>query len=112
MSKPKHTPGPWKFLTEVSHDRLYLIPNPVLGPKGEVVCSLVTHENEETEQANARLILAAPELLGALKKTLKALQCEGQSECGDICGETYTCYSCQILPAVKAAIAKAEGETK
>jgi hypothetical protein len=64
MSETKHTPGPWTC--EVSEES----PNGlVLGRAGEdVVAEIQSNGQTATEvMANARLIAAAPELLGALE---------------------------------------------
>ena len=58
--------------------------------------------NEETKQANARLIAAAPELLEALKVTVRMLEA-AHRELG-----MYTAHDKRIN-AARAAIAKAEG---
>ena len=64
-----HTPGPWKAVGKVY----------VAGPTGASIARMIVMAgssvqkdcfNEETAQANARLIASAPELLTALKRTL------------------------------------------
>ena len=55
----KHTAGPWSLST--SHGAYQL----VFGQKHRYVATLRTRDTEESS-ANARLIAAAPELLGAL----------------------------------------------
>lgn len=52
----KHTPGPWGL---VRHEDTWLV-----GP------GIVIDDTAEEDEANARLIAAAPELLAALERTL------------------------------------------
>ncbi len=60
----KHTPGPW----EVSKDYSQLRVN---GADGEAVAYTETCVGLERDQANARLIAAAPDLLDALEELLE-----------------------------------------
>lgn len=114
MSEVKHTPGPWE----------------VEGPMGAeiglsvVQAGLKTYEWEfiamacqstagdermgrqrfispEEQEANARLIAAAPELLNALKEILET----------DFSQESSWDYSEGIKDVARAAIAKAEGRS-
>ena len=96
MSAKKHTPGPWLAR---GYD--------VLKPAGRFVAYTgPTHTTPEIypqsckleDEANARLIAAAPDLLDALKLAL---------ECGDACGmdAAYPSARAEIVEA----IAKAEG---
>lgn len=62
-----HTPGPWTILTEGSEDDC--IVRTVMGSRkaarhmNEVACITTGSFDDQTEQANAKLIAAAPELL-------------------------------------------------
>lgn len=100
MSESKHTPGPWKWWT--THEGSHRI-NPEEG--GLVIASCDTRNPFSYEQeANARLIAAAPDLLEALKDLLDT------SVWADAEGNVTIRLSGE--PAVKraiAAIAKAEG---
>lgn len=97
MSEVKHTPGPWHAGEYEEYDQA------VIGPAGIMVadCSIY-HETRsiETNQANARLIAAAPEMYAALKALLKE------------CSDNYRSGRA-IVPSVMAdacdAISKAEG---
>lgn len=68
----KHTPAPWtvnpKAKTNIRHGNLTI-----------ANCSS-THDGsrEEEEIANAKLIAAAPELLGALEELMKVYERNGQ----------------------------------
>jgi hypothetical protein len=64
--KTKHTPGPWKINPRAS---LHIVSN---DNKTIASCSSSQNgDNLETEQANARLIASAPDLLEALQTTKK-----------------------------------------
>ena len=88
----KHTPGPWEPTNSDDLD----------DPPGNVVCTLgdgwyVSSEHEPTRDSNeadARLIAAAPEMLDALEAAAHVLPL----------GEEYN--------AVVEAIAKAKGEAE
>jgi len=60
-----HTPGPW-----VVHQELHYEAFVVAGayPYGSTICRLEDEPREGTREANARLIAAAPDLLGALEQ--------------------------------------------
>lgn len=60
MSKPSHTPGPWSYSFE-SVDPEWA----VVSMKGGLVVANVNADHRQ--EANARLIAAAPDLLAALK---------------------------------------------
>lgn len=70
MSKHTHTPGPWQ-----QHDLEYCpleIFGDLEGPmengrvRGTQVCEIIQSNCQEQDEANAKLIAAAPELLNAL----------------------------------------------
>lgn len=90
--KGKHTPGPWK---NVSFDEAYKAS--IQAPNSR--CNIGTlggfGTNQETTQANARLIAAAPELLELVKRTLAVAD--------DDCPRRY-------IQDAKQLIAKIEGE--
>ena len=71
----KHTPGPWK------HDapRDY-----ILAVDGSLICKIATGENPAEEDANARLIAAAPNLLAELR--LLTIDCCGPLDNNRGCG--------------------------
>ena len=98
MSDTKHTPGPWEVRTD---GELFAICGPAkwivtvdVDEEGNIALQDGTSEYE-VNQANARLIAAAPELLAACEAVL----CDGD------------CYNDAIMEEVRAAIAKAKGET-
>lgn len=67
----KHTPGPWKVSENISmkgFTHLAITTNPIYKSKDWFICSITPqHLKREADEANARLIAAAPELLRALK---------------------------------------------
>lgn len=86
MTKAKHTPGPWNVAKTTFGQTIIDAPS-----IGEIVCR-VEEWSEKQDEANARLIAAAPELLDALKLVVQ--RCGPNSTDGAI---------------ARAAIAKAEG---
>ena len=99
--KQKHTPGPW-YVLETKH----CVGGP-LGPNGIgsgiAMCGMRARTPEEQE-ANARLIAAAPDLLDALKGIVREIRAYSSPECDDADSIGYA-----ELKAADAAIAKAEG---
>ncbi len=96
----KHTPGPWKYnhgLTYFRKAHRLIHTELVVGAKGEWVAAVINDYEDGTpvkvQQANARLMAAAPELLEALEGLL------------DTNKDTV-----DAVIAAKAAIAKAKGE--
>ncbi len=101
----KHTPGPWSATFE---DYRWVIDcQGEFGPKKALAVTAGFYPKNE---ANARLIAAAPELLEALKVSRAAIAeaCEGMTV-----GERFTNAGQALLDALepaRAAIAKATGE--
>ena len=69
MSAAKHTPGPWVICEDYS-DRHYL----VIGREncGSILVERHVEGHAAQDMADAQLISAAPELLGALRRLLTA----------------------------------------
>lgn len=72
MTQSKHTPGPWAVAvagrSESPHSR-------VIGAKGLPVAGVWSSDNTDAGRlANARLIAAAPDMLGALDELLAAAE--------------------------------------
>ena len=91
----KHTPGPWKqngntVWEDGTKDRGHI-----------AVCRLRvgTHVPEFQNEANARLIAAAPDLLAVLEKVLAAYEAAREPGHGTI-----------LIAEARAAIAKARGQ--
>ena len=107
-----HTPGPW--YVGAMTDQLYVINEPPRpGPKDYENTSLQTvaiaktfavDGGFKTEEANAHLMAAAPQLKEALEEYLSA---KPQCECSDHSG----CRMASARVKARAALAAAEGET-
>lgn len=63
-----HTPGPWKITTITCHPHQHI----ETCAFDTTICSMADHQGAEGE-ANANLIVSAPEMLEALKDTTEAL---------------------------------------
>jgi L-alanine-DL-glutamate epimerase-like enolase superfamily enzyme len=105
----QHTPGPWigagpsfgdqfpRYTTEITtEDERY-------GDGHIQICELPFHHHDEENEANARLIAAAPDLLGALQNMLA--QYNTVHGTGDMEMQS-------AIDFAHKAIAKATGETK
>ena len=133
----EHTPGPWKLLPgrnqhylgkvkgvdyEATMQRCYYLAGP--GRRGSLesfVADLIVSvpgDREADGDANARLIAAAPDMLGACKRAIEYLEnCTDEPDCW--CDElregfsapeedlkTLNCVACQL----RASIAMAESK--
>lgn len=98
MSTTKHTPGPWHIA------RFDATTVEIRSERGLIVAEVGNTSTED--DANARLIAAAPELLSALQRiadrNLTYLS-------GKVMGDQ---ISYEDVAAARAAIAKATGETQ
>lgn len=93
-----HTKGPWKTEKNGVHSwHIAAINSPVNNDWIEVWSPSANCGDEETMEANARLIAAAPELLEAL------------AELADYVDERTGDNECRTLENARAAIAKARG---
>ena len=98
----KHTPGPWS-LTSFDGTRMAEV-----RVDGKLACLLHSFSRNSTleDEANARLIAAAPDLLEALEDLIDLCKCAMQTANGDI-GE----YDIDgELKQARKAIAKARGQ--
>lgn len=86
----KHTPGPWTYSEGF---------DPVISSNQGEVCILEAYHNHSEALANARLMVAAPDLLEVLEEGLWVLVSQF--------GETDV-----FVQKAYAAIAKAKGESK
>ena len=97
MSAVQHTPGPWVAAEEDWHG----LPITAADREGMVhICMVPTGFREPFEieqQANARLIAAAPDMLAALREAERILSGLEIDE------------DCHFTADIRAAIAKAEG---
>lgn len=93
----QHTPGPWKYGQESIDPEWWI----VTLPGGLVVANVNAHANQE---ANARLIAAAPDLLEILQWITRCVSINGP-----VNTKAYI-ISDERMAAAHAAIAKATGE--
>ena len=106
-----HTPGPWTYrpMPEPDSAHTYWID----GPHGEPVAEVCEFRPDDSaNDANARLIAAAPELLAALQRL--ARQAEASPTWAEHDGEISlrgdrAMARLSALTAARAAIAKTEG---
>ena len=61
VKETTHTPRPWRLLSPRANGEI-----PVIGPHRLIIASVIDSGPEGEAQANARLIMTAPELLDAL----------------------------------------------
>jgi hypothetical protein len=98
----QHTPGPWTYGPPKTNSRRVFMPNDTVeitcrgGPYGGLVAALykTNFASPGMDEANARLIAAAPDMLEVLKRVEESLTALGAK------GEP--------LKSIRAAIAKAE----
>lgn len=91
-----HTPGPWTARVKRTGESWWVVaprPNGQEGYLAECV------GRQEANEANARLIAAAPDLLAALRVLLGTSECSCEGDCVPDCTHVIA----------RAAIAKAEG---
>jgi len=96
----KHTPGPWQLRTDYPYDdfiRPYTVVETLnYDPIAQVAKRKTTPERDV---ANARLIAAAPDLLRAARLAERLTHCDNAH-----------LFDGDTVNALRAAIAKAEGE--
>jgi len=104
----KHTPGPWR-ISGYNENMGY--PEPVIAGmvNGCTAYVAVCIECQGMDDANARLIAAAPELLEALIEVTATLAWNAHGECRAI-HDGPIMPSSQAIEVARAAIAKAKGE--
>lgn len=111
MNTPTHTPGPWRAssVTTGGPPPFWRIDGELNGDgsAATVVCSL-PHYGKDND-ANARLIAAAPELLEACRSLLELnvperCNVRPHEDCG-----CFSCRSYDAIEACQAALAKATG---
>jgi len=104
MSETKHTPGPWIYYADLpsTEPDWHIV---TTANKLRLLANIHIEPGNAVDEANARLIAAAPELLAALEALLQA---------------NYPAYYPALEPPTKddarivalSAIAKAKGETE
>jgi hypothetical protein len=102
----KHTPGPWLLATSNSWRRF-------MSRDGALVCEPIKqndgHPDLRVSTADARLIAAAPDLLGACNEALEFAEDQEDVVDGDY-GQPKPNRAMQVATMLRAAIAKAEGK--
>ena len=63
----KHTPGPWRVEPETEDQALSIVAGENAGQDSETIIAEIEGTLGDCEEANARLIAAAPDMLAALK---------------------------------------------
>lgn len=107
----KHTPGPWQvnpnWLNIGSGNRHLAVEVPLAGCGFGLVASLENSFTRESQDANARLIAASPELFEACLEIVKTAVVQ-KDESGECVGVLVTH---EAFSWAMDAIAKATGET-
>ena len=100
----KHTPGPWRMKYDVAgHYNVF-------GPDRTFIVEVAAHGGSAPDNANARLIAAAPELLEACLSMTNLLQATIVKYVGN--GTILTDAEWDQVGQARAAIAKAEGRSR
>lgn len=99
MNEFKGTPGPWEAL--FIHGDLRVIRSGSLRREGRTALSYQSVSGDIDDEADAKLIASAPELLEHLQKCVEALD-----------EVSYQSWCEPIIDEARAAIAKALGESK
>lgn len=104
MSTHKHTPGPWKFGKELGARNGEWLVSFDAGSKWRGIAIAETRTGPGSEEANARLIAAAPELLEACQAMIEWDDRE-KDHAVDFNARMVLCE--QAFTKARAAIAKA-----
>lgn len=95
MSAPAFTPGPWQYLRSPS--------GPIrVGPSHNCTVAVAPFPPTGDQEANARLIAAAPELFDALNALVNAVSPDDNDK-------SYEPHFRPALKAARTALAKAQG---
>lgn len=107
----KHTPGPWEQYSNVIvkfgeiGGAVCLVAEPECTTTGDVTpINWMRSKRRDEASANARLIIAAPDMLEACKLALKRLERLGAEDDMDTAGP---CPACE---AIRTVLAKIEGK--
>ena len=107
-TETKHTPGPW----ELMEDR---VPGGLeLGANGRAICEIWRRNKPDTEEANAHLIAASPDMYAALKEARSFVEDARSLRRGVLSHFGATTNYDDIddyLRRIDAALAKAEGKS-
>lgn len=97
----KHTKGPWNIAQESVDSEWYI----VTAAGGRVMANVHVETGNRMDEANIKLIAAAPDLLKALMK----IEREATAIAATCPPAPHACPACEILFVAREAIAKAEG---
>ena len=100
----EHTPGPWSWRDDINSGEWNLSPGVLITPDTDG-----TPGGDKIDQANARLIAAAPELLEALE-AIKDKMHAAPVSCHPDDMDAQLDFQQHIADVCRAAIAKATGE--
>ena len=90
-----YTPGPWQYLRSPS--------GPIrVGPSHNCTVAVAPFPPTGDQEANARLIAAAPDLVEALDEMLREFGVDGH-------GAEFEDGECMVVDRARAALARAEG---
>ncbi len=107
----KHTPGPWEYSTRFTAKATG--PLQMIGPDPECrhIADIPRNGDQQRQEADARLIAAAPELLETLENVLRLTSKSRQTEDNGSVGWEQVAANRlpHIAQAARAAIAKATG---
>jgi len=105
----KHTPGPWRTMRGPQNNFLDHVMTDTVPGLG--IATTWAHNQDSEQEANARLIAAAPELLEACKVAYDAIKAQPIDSFGEgRDGELTWPIRDEILNNIAKAIAKAEGD--
>jgi hypothetical protein len=112
MGEQQHTPGPWEVVAPPQSSRRVMMPDDTVeiraaresGRRGMIAC-LYAQNFADEDEANARLIAAAPDMLAALRPFAEWARQYELSTAGDIRDEVML----QSLRRARDAVAKATG---
>lgn len=105
MSRSQHTPGPWRIGPNPYNDREALIP--IVDKDGEPVLTVFSPHKSASisvSDADLRLMVAAPDLLEALRQLLDEVR-----EWNVVLTDATAAKQRAVLELADAAIARAEG---
>ena len=97
MNNTPHTPGPWELKYEKTGRTIDAV---IKMGKAAIYFTRGIGQTFEEQQANARLIASAPDLLSALEEMISVFQDH----------EQYDEESAEVILSARAALRKAKGE--
>lgn len=100
MSKKAHTPGPWIYYADLPSNE----PNwhiVTTANKQRLLANIHIEPGNEMDEANARLIAAAPDMLEALEKVSRSLDAEISAH---RCSCTHPCDDYKVYPGPCGAL--------